>query len=83
MVCMDLDVRYRSSFTTTMWMVIRVHYGTTNCRSDTHVTFTSGFTDVNQVVISVSDTYQQMRGIRSEPFSSHQMADEVLRICLL
>ena len=38
-----------------MWMVIRVHYGTTNCRSDTHVTFTSGFTDVNKVVISVSD----------------------------
>ena len=42
------------TFTTTMWMVIRVHYRTTNCRSDTHVTFTSGFTNVNQVVISVT-----------------------------
>ena len=43
------------SFTTTMWMVIRVHYGTTNCRSDSHVTFTSSFTNVDQVVIAVSD----------------------------
>ena len=37
------------TFTTTMWMVIRVHNRTTNSRSDTHVTFTSCFTDVDQV----------------------------------
>ncbi len=65
MVYTDLDVPIRSSFTTTMWMVIRVHNGTANCRSDSHVTFTSSFTDVDQVVIAISeqpDVARQMIG---------------------
>src|SRR5699024_11386799 len=42
------------AFTTTVRMVIRVHNRTTNSRSDTHVTFPSCFTNVDQVVVSIS-----------------------------
>ena len=37
-----------------MWMVVGVHNRTTNGRSDTHVTFPSCFTDVDQVVLAVA-----------------------------
>ena len=36
-------------------MVIRVHNRTADCRSDTHVTFSTSFTDVNQVVFTISN----------------------------
>ena len=63
MVYTDLDATDSGlSFTTTMRMVIRVHNRTTNCRSDSHVTFTSSFTDVDQVVITVSDITRLLHG---------------------
>src|SRR5699024_10993720 len=34
------------TFTTTVWVIIRVHYRTTNCRTDTHPTATTSFTKV-------------------------------------
>ena len=42
------------TFTTTVRMVVRVHNRTADSRSDTHVTLTSCFTNVDQAVISVS-----------------------------
>ena len=43
------------AFTTAVWMVVGVHNRTTNCRSDTHMTFTSGFTNVNKVMLAISN----------------------------
>src|SRR5699024_4119432 len=43
------------AFTTTMRMVVGVHNRTADSRADTHVTFPSCFTDVNQVVVAVAD----------------------------
>ena len=42
------------SFSTTVRMVVRVHYGTADCRTDTHVTLASSLTDVDLVVLSIS-----------------------------
>ena len=57
------------TFTTTMWMVIRVHNGTTYSRADTHVTLTSCFTDLNKVVITITDQHRWLRGSSTEPFA--------------
>ena len=43
------------SFTASMRMIVRVHNGTADCRTDAHVTFAAGLADVDQVVIAVSD----------------------------
>ena len=42
------------SFTTTVWMIIRVHNGTANCRSDAHVTGSTSFTNVDQGVFAIA-----------------------------
>src|SRR5699024_7447373 len=42
------------SFSTTMRMVVRVHNRTADGRTNTHVTLASCFTDVDQVVLSIS-----------------------------
>ena len=71
---MDLDVRYRCiTFTTTVWMVIRVHNRTTDSRANTHVTLTSCFTDIYKVVISVTDNTNGCAAVQTEPFSSRRM----------
>src|SRR5699024_7269987 len=43
------------AFTTTMRMVVGVHNRTADCRSDTHVTLASSFTDVDKVVVAVAN----------------------------
>ena len=44
----------RFTFTTAVRMVVRVHNRTADSRTDTHMTFTSCLTDVNQVVVSIA-----------------------------
>ena len=43
------------TFTTTMRVIVRVHYGTSYCRSDTHVSFSTCFTDLDVLVVEVAD----------------------------
>ena len=45
----------RLTFTTAVGVVAGVHYGTANGRSDTHVTFSAGFTEVYVFVVGVAD----------------------------
>ena len=48
---------------------IAVHNRTTNCRSDSHMTFTSCFTNVDQVVITIS--YNSDRSSALKRYHSH------------
>ena len=44
-----------SAFTTAVWVVVRVHYGTSYGRSPTHVSLTSSLTNLDVSMLDVSN----------------------------
>ena len=49
------STNWGTSFTTTVRMVVRVHYNTSDSRTDAHVSFSAGFTDCDVAVLAVAD----------------------------
>ena len=43
------------TFTTTVWVVHRIHYYAADMRTNTHPSLATGFTDAHQTVIAVSE----------------------------
>src|SRR5437667_7393336 len=50
-----LSANWRTSLTTTMWMVTRVHYRASHRWAATHMTRTSGFTNALIFMIDIAD----------------------------
>ena len=65
--CYRTWTTYRAlAFTTTVWVIVRVHNRTSDLWSPTHVTLTTSLTDFNILVVDIADlTDSSHTGVRN------------------
>ena len=65
-------------------MVIRVHNGTADSRTDTHVTFSTSLTDVDQVVVTIASvSYTHLDVYKRQLQSAYVNTNDGLSVAVL